>query len=96
MVEKATHAPGLRTLNRYQLHMTPDVIAMAENRELGFIAICVLLQTFDAFLNQAPEPGTDVESFARIWGSVFQRHCKLHGGERLKRIVNSSHLRHSR
>jgi hypothetical protein len=96
MVEKAAHAPSLCTLSRYQLHMTPDVIAMAQSRELGFVAVCVLLQTFDSFLDQAPESGADVESFARIWGSVFESHCRLHGRECLKRIVNSSHLRHSR
>jgi hypothetical protein len=96
MVEKPAHALGLRALNCYQLHMTPNVIHMVQNRELSFVAVCVLLQASDAFLNQGPEPGADVESFARIWGSMFQRHCKLHGGELLKSVVSSRNPRHSR
>jgi hypothetical protein len=77
VIDKAAHAPGLRSLNGDQPHMTPDVIAMAQKRELRFVAVCITLQTFDALLNQKPESSADFESFTRIGGSIFDSHREL-------------------
>jgi len=59
--------------------LAPDVVAMTQSRKSSFIAIGVLFQAFNTFLNQPAESGTDFKSLARIRGSVFQRHSKLHG-----------------
>ena len=62
---KLAHALGLCSLHGDQALLTPNVIAAAEIRELRFIAIGVLFQTFDALFDQHTESGADLESFTR-------------------------------
>jgi hypothetical protein len=68
------------------------MVAMTQSRKSGFIAIGVLLQAFNTFLDQPAESGTDFKSFARIRGSVFQRHSKTPRAKQLKIIVKSTHV----
>jgi hypothetical protein len=77
VIDETPHAPGLRSLNGYQPHMTPNVIAMTQKRELRFVAVCIALQTFDTLLDQQTESSADFEGFTRIGGSVFDGHCEL-------------------
>jgi hypothetical protein len=74
------HAPRFRTLYGHQKHLTADVIAVSENRQLGFIAVGVLFQTINALFYQAAESGADLESFTSMRSGVFDWHCELRGG----------------
>jgi hypothetical protein len=92
VIEEVAHAPSLRALHGHQAHMTADMIAMAKVRKLGFVAVCIALKAFDAFFNQVAESGADLESLARIRGSIFHRHCETPRAEALKEIVKPTPL----
>ncbi|WP_348263137.1 hypothetical protein P8935_00945 [Telmatobacter sp. DSM 110680] len=77
IVDKLAHALCFRALRSNQQHMTPNVIAMAQNRQLGFVAVGIFLQTLNAFFNQTTESGADLESFTRIRAGIFYGHCVL-------------------
>jgi hypothetical protein len=52
---------------------------MTQRRELSLVAVCILLQTLDAFLNQATEPSADIESLATFQRTILDGHCELPG-----------------
>jgi hypothetical protein len=51
VVDEMAQALSFGALHRHQAHMTPDMIAIAENRQISFIAVGVLFQTLDALLD---------------------------------------------
>jgi hypothetical protein len=71
------HASRLCSLRGNQQHMAANMIAMAKNRQLGFVAGSVLLQTLNAFFNQTTKSRADLESFASIRAGIFDGHCVL-------------------
>jgi hypothetical protein len=73
------HAPGLRSLHGHQALLSADVIAIIEMRQLGFVAVCIPFQAFDAFFDQKTESGADLESFTSIRAGVFEGHRELLG-----------------